>query len=77
MTVEPGFGGQKFTPQMLEKVRFLRSRFNGLISVDGGINLETSRVAACEGADVFVAGSAVFNEPNRKAFIEQLRQSIS
>ena len=76
MTVEPGFGGQKFMPEMLEKVRFLRSRFAGLISVDGGINLETSRQAAHEGVNVFVAGSSIFNEPDRKAFIKKLRHSI-
>ncbi|MBI4372802.1 MAG: ribulose-phosphate 3-epimerase, partial [Candidatus Omnitrophica bacterium] len=60
MTVEPGFGGQAFMPEMLIKVRNLRKRFSGLISVDGGINLETGRQAAQEGADVFVAGSAIF-----------------
>lgn len=77
MTVEPGFGGQEFMPEMLEKIRALRPRFNGLISVDGGINLETGRQAAQEGADVFVAGSAIFRESNRKRFIDKLRRVIS
>ncbi|MBI4394875.1 MAG: ribulose-phosphate 3-epimerase [Candidatus Omnitrophica bacterium] len=77
MTVEPGFGGQVFIPEMLAKVRTLRPRFDGLISVDGGINLETGRQAAQEGADVFVAGSAIFRERDRKAYISQLRQAIS
>ena len=77
MTVEPGFGGQEFMPEMLEKVRALRSRFSGLISVDGGINLETGRKAALAGADVFVAGSAIFKEQDRKSYIEQLRRAIS
>ena len=77
MTVEPGFGGQEFMPNMLQKVRALRPQFSGLISVDGGINLETAPKAAQEGADVFVAGSAIFKESNRKGFIEKLRRSIS
>ena len=77
MTVEPGFGGQAFMPKMLEKVRALRPHFAGLISVDGGINLKTGRQAAQEGADIFVAGSAIFKELDRKQFIEKLRQSIS
>jgi ribulose-phosphate 3-epimerase len=61
MTVEPGFGGQKFMPEMLDKVRSLRKRFAKLISVDGGINLQTAPKAAEAGADVFVAGSAIFS----------------
>lgn len=77
MTVEPGFGGQSFLPDMLGKIRALRSQFSGFISVDGGINLETGRLAAREGADVFVAGSAIFRESDRKAYIDQLRLSVS
>jgi len=77
MTVEPGFGGQSFMPEMLEKIRALRSQFSGFISVDGGINLETGRLAAREGANVFVAGSAIFRETNRKAYIDRLRLSVS
>ncbi len=77
MTVEPGFGGQEFMPEMLEKIRSLRPRFSGLISVDGGINLETGRKAAQEGADVFVAGSAIFKQPDRKVYMDQLRRAIS
>lgn len=77
MTVEPGFGGQEFMPEMLRKVEFLRPRFSGLISVDGGINLETAKLAAQSGVDVFVAGSAIFKQSNRKSFIEQLRRSVA
>jgi len=77
MTVEPGFGGQEFMPEMLKKIRRLRPRFSGLISVDGGINLETGRRAAQEGADIFVAGSAIFKESNRRSFMDQLRRAIS
>lgn len=77
MTVDPGFGGQEFMPEMLKKVEFLRPRFAGLISVDGGINLKTGTLASKSGADVFVAGSAIFKQANRKEFISQLRQSVA
>ena len=77
MTVEPGFGGQGFMPDMLDKIGWLRSRFSKLISVDGGINLETARLAARKGSNVFVAGSAIFNQSDRKSFIAELRKSIS
>ncbi len=77
MTVEPGFGGQEFMPEMLKKVNYLRSKFSGFISVDGGINLETGKLASQNGADVFVAGSAIFKESNRKKFISELRRSIA
>ena len=77
MTVEPGFGGQKFMPEMLDKVRALKNRFSGFISVDGGINLETGSQAAQAGANVFVAGSAIFRESDRKVFIQKLRQAVS
>lgn len=77
MTVEPGFGGQEFMPEMLEKVRSLRNSFSGLISVDGGINTHTARLAARAGADVFVAGSAIFKERDRSHMITQLRSAVS
>lgn len=77
MTVEPGFGGQVFMTDMLKKVEYLRPRFSGFISVDGGINLETGTLASKSGADVFVAGSAIFKESNRTDFISKLRQSVA
>ncbi len=77
MTVEPGFGGQDFIPEMLKKVEFLRPRFSGFISVDGGINLETGKSASRSGADVFVVGSAIFKQSNRKEFISQLHRSVA
>ena len=78
MTVEPGFGGQSFMPDMLEKVKTLRAEIErrGLnidIQVDGGINAETSKMAVKAGANVLVAGSAVFKAADRKAAIEALR----
>lgn len=74
MTVEPGFGGQKFMPEMLEKVKFLRPRFKGKISVDGGIDPQTAPAAIQAGADVLVAGTAIFGQKDRKKAIADLRQ---
>ena len=78
MTVEPGFGGQSFMPAMLDKVKALRSEIDrrGLdidIQVDGGINAETAKLAVAAGANVLVAGSAVFKAQNRRAAIDALR----
>lgn len=73
MTVEPGFGGQKFMPEMLDKVRKLKIRREeaGLdydIEVDGGVGEENARLCAEAGANVLVAGSSVFGKPSpRKA----------
>lgn len=77
MTVEPGFGGQEFMPQMLEKVRFLKQNFSGAVSVDGGINLKTIGEAARAGADIFVAGSAIFKEKDRSKTIREFRKLIA
>lgn len=61
MTVEPGFGGQKFQPEMMQKVAKLRELYPSLhIEVDGGLALDTIDVAANAGANMIVAGSAVF-----------------
>lgn len=73
MSVEPGFGGQSFMPEMMEKVRLLRAKFSGLISVDGGINSETAKQALSAGADILVAGTAVFGQKDRAAAIRSLR----
>ncbi|SFS61458.1 ribulose-phosphate 3-epimerase [Paenibacillus sp. BC26] len=79
MTVNPGFGGQQFIPQSLQKIRQLRglleSRGLGdmLIQVDGGINATTAKLVREAGADVFVAGNAVFTEQDRAAAISALR----
>ena len=78
MTVEPGFGGQSFMPETMEKIKTLRSEIErrGLsvdIQVDGGINEKTVAVAAEAGANVFVAGSAVFGAADPAEEIEKLR----
>lgn len=75
MTVEPGFGGQKFMPQMLEKVKKLRPHFHGKISVDGGIDFETAPETVAAGADVLVAGTAIFGQKDRAQAIQNLRLS--
>lgn len=79
MTVEPGFGGQSFMLDMMDKVKKARkdidSRFFGKIwlQVDGGVSLETIAQAAESGADTFVAGSAVFNSDNPGSMVDALR----
>jgi ribulose-phosphate 3-epimerase len=76
MTVEPGFGGQKFMSEMMEKVARARSIIGDRsiwLQVDGGISLETIEIAREAGADTFVAGSAVFNAPDPAEMIMQLR----
>lgn len=74
MTVRPGFGGQKFMGECLDKVRYLSSVADRkyLISVDGGLNLETAPSAIDAGVDVIVAGSAFFGAEDKKAFKEGL-----
>ena len=82
MTVHPGFGGQAFQPEMLAKVRRARELqeslgANYLIEVDGGINSETAQRALENGAEVLVAGSAIFGAPDYQAAIQALRGEVS
>ncbi len=79
MTVEPGFGGQSFMPETMEKIKTLRAEIErrGLsvdIQVDGGINEKTVETAAAAGANVFVAGSAVFGAEDAAKAISDLRK---
>ena len=76
MSVEPGFGGQKFMPDMLDKVRTLKSLVSPqtLISIDGGIAEPTIASAAAAGCQIFVAGSAIFDETDYRAAIEKLTE---
>jgi ribulose-phosphate 3-epimerase len=81
MTVEPGFGGQKFMPDMMPKVRELRrlvdeKKLSCRIEVDGGINAETAPLTVREGADVLVAGNAIFADKDRSSAIKKIRNSI-
>ena len=78
MTVEPGYGGQSFMPDMLPKIKAIRDEANkrGLkldIQVDGGINAETAKAVVAAGANVIVAGSSVFKAKDRRAAIDALR----
>ena len=80
MTVEPGFGGQKFMAEMLPKIQTLRSvihsnSFNCELEVDGGIDAHTSPLVKTAGANVLVAGSAVFREADRALAIEAIRSA--
>jgi ribulose-phosphate 3-epimerase len=80
MTVNPGFGGQKFIESMLAKIATLRSMIDQrgrevALEVDGGISLETIASAARAGADVFVAGTAVFGAPDYAQAIDALRKA--
>ena len=79
MTVEPGFGGQSFMPETMDKIKALRREIErrGIdidIQVDGGINEKTVETAAAAGANVLVAGSAVFGAADAAAAISRLRE---
>ncbi len=74
MTVEPGFGGQKFMEAPLSKIRQIKEKFPGLlVEVDGGVNRETAPLCREAGADVLVAGTAVFRAEDPALAIAQLR----
>ena len=78
MSVEPGFGGQKFIPESFSKVFSLREKIkeekvNTLIEIDGGINEDTAKLAKLAGVDVLVAGSYLFGHDDIKERIEKLR----
>lgn len=78
MSVNPGFGGQTFIPETLRKIRELKSEIaerglSTLIEIDGGVNPETAKLCISAGADVLVAGSAVFKSKDPKAMIAAIR----
>lgn len=78
MSVNPGFGGQKFIPSMVEKTRKLRELLDrtgskALMEIDGGVNRETGKLLVDAGADVLVAGSAVFGAPDPVAEVAALK----
>ena len=81
MSVNPGFGGQKFIKSSIDKIRELsgllkEKNSNAIIQVDGGINSETIKLVSDAGATSFVAGSAIFNTDNYKKTIKNLRQNM-
>lgn len=78
MTVEPGFGGQKFMEDQMDKIRALRSMLDQvnpdcLIEVDGGVDGRTCQICKQAGAEVLVAGSAYFHAQNRSAFVKTIQ----
>lgn len=82
MSVNPGFGGQKFIPSTIEKIREVRALINASgydirLEVDGGISAKNIREIAAAGADTFVAGSAIFNQPDYKAVIDTMRSELA
>ena len=79
MTVEPGFGGQKFMEHMMPKLRQLRSMLDQVnpschLEVDGGVDLNTAEICKANGADVLVAGSAFYGAADRTAFVAQIEK---
>jgi ribulose-phosphate 3-epimerase len=81
MSVNPGFGGQAFIPNTLQKIRDLRKMIQDrglstLIEIDGGVNEETIAEISAAGADVFVAGSAIFGSKNYKKTIDSFKSKI-
>jgi ribulose-phosphate 3-epimerase len=82
MSVNPGFGGQKFIPSALDKLREVRRRIDESgrsirLEIDGGVTAANIAEIAAAGADTFVAGSAIFNAPDYKAVIEAMRQNLA
>jgi ribulose-phosphate 3-epimerase len=81
MSVNPGFGGQEFIPQSMDKIRKLRGDIRGggftiLISVDGGINANNARDVVEAGADILVMGSAFFQSKDYKGVVQSVRKSV-
>jgi ribulose-phosphate 3-epimerase len=82
MSVNPGFGGQSFIPEALKKIAAVRQRIDASgrdihLEVDGGIKIENIAQAAKAGADTFVAGSAIFGQPDYKAVIDAMRAKLA
>lgn len=82
MSVNPGFGGQKFIPQMIDKIRTLKKfieekNLATLIEVDGGINIDNAKDVASTGADILVMGSAFFHSGNYKAIIKRVKERLA
>ncbi len=82
MSVNPGFGGQSFIPQTLEKLKEVRQRIDASgrdirLEVDGGVKVSNIGAIAAAGADMFVAGSAIFNEPDYQKVINDMRSELA
>lgn len=82
MSVNPGFGGQSFIPHTLDKLKEVRKRIDACgrdirLEVDGGVKADNIGEIAAAGADMFVAGSAIFNQPDYKKVIEEMRRELA
>ncbi|GAB3534117.1 ribulose-phosphate 3-epimerase [Photobacterium proteolyticum] len=82
MSVNPGFGGQSFIPNTLDKLREVRKRIEASgreirLEIDGGVKVDNIREIAEAGADMFVAGSAIFSQPDYKAVIDEMRAELA
>jgi ribulose-phosphate 3-epimerase len=82
MSVNPGFGGQSFIPSTLDKLRVAKQMIEKSgrdirLEVDGGVNVKNIRAIAEAGADMFVAGSAIFSQPDYKTVIDQMRAELA
>ncbi|GMQ47819.1 MULTISPECIES: ribulose-phosphate 3-epimerase [Vibrio] len=82
MSVNPGFGGQSFIPSTLDKLREVRKRIDASgrdirLEIDGGVKVDNIREIAEAGADMFVAGSAIFNRPDYKEVIDEMRAELA
>ncbi|EEO28398.1 ribulose-phosphate 3-epimerase [Oxalobacter paraformigenes] len=82
MSVNPGFGGQSFIPHALKKIETARAMIDSsgrqiMLEVDGGIKVENIAEVARAGADTFVSGSAIFNEPDYATVIRQMREQLN
>ncbi|WP_163135279.1 MULTISPECIES: ribulose-phosphate 3-epimerase [Agarivorans] len=82
MSVNPGFGGQKFIPNTLDKLRAVRKKidesgYDIRLEIDGGVTPDNIAEVAQAGADMFVAGSAIFNQPDYKAVIDKMRAELA
>ena len=82
MSVNPGFGGQSFIPETLEKLRVVRDLIDSRnlqtrLEIDGGVKIENIKEIASAGADTFVAGSAIFNTDDYKKTIDKMRSELS
>jgi ribulose-phosphate 3-epimerase len=82
MSVNPGYGGQSFIPSTLDKLRQVRKLIEKSgrdirLEVDGGVKVDNIAEIAAAGADMFVAGSAIFNQPDYKEVVDQMRQQLA